>query len=82
MSYGRTVVAPNIGCFGELLGTGALGLYAAEGADSTEELARALVEVAARADSRVATGAAHLERARTFDWPTIARATAALYETA
>ena len=86
MSYGRTVVAPDVGCFGELLGTGSLGLYAAEeansGASSTEELARALVEVAARADSRVATGAAHLERARSFDWPTIARATAALYETA
>ena len=85
MSYGRTVVAPDIGCFGELLGTGSLGLYAAEeansGASSTEELARALVEVAARADSRVATGAAHLERARSFDWPTIARATAALYGT-
>ncbi len=86
MSYGRTVVAPDVGCFGELLGTGSLGLYAAEGANSgassTEELARALVEVATRTDSRVATGAAHLERARTFDWPTIARATAALYETA
>jgi glycosyltransferase involved in cell wall biosynthesis len=85
MSYGRTVVAPDIGCFGELLGTGSLGLYAAEGANSgassTEELARALVEVAARADSRVATGAAHLERARSFDWPTIARTTAALYGT-
>lgn len=79
MSYGRTVVAPDIGCFGELLGTGALGLYAAEETDSTEELARALAEVASRTDARTATGAAHLERARTFDWPNIARATAKLY---
>ncbi|MEY2795672.1 MAG: hypothetical protein RIR10_1388, partial [Planctomycetota bacterium] len=82
MSYGRTVVAPDIGCFGELLGTGAFGLYAAEEADKTNQLSRALVEVAAHADVRIATGAAHLERARTFDWPTIARATAALYRTA
>lgn len=76
MSFGKPLVAPDRGCFRELAGDGAVGLYASADPDG---LARALRALATDPVARVAGGARNLEIARAADWAGIAAETARLY---
>lgn len=76
MSYGKPLVAPDRGCFRELVGAGAVGLYPCEAPDGIERALRALAGDAA---AREAAGAHNLRTAEAADWAGIAAQTARLY---
>jgi len=76
MSFGRACVAPDVGCLGETLDSSGGTLYDPAQPDA---LADALVTAFARRDEAAEMGAHNLERARSWDWDAIARATWAVY---
>lgn len=79
MSFGRACVVPKMACFTELLGEGGAVFYdpASEGG-----LLAGLQEAVSDVGRLDSMGAANVERARTWDWGSIARRTVAAYQTA
>jgi glycosyltransferase involved in cell wall biosynthesis len=76
MSFGKAIVAPDRGCFRELVGAGAVGLYRG---DAPGGIAHALRALATDPAARAASGARNLEIAKAADWSAIAAMTAELY---
>lgn len=76
MSYGKPLVAPNRGCFEELVGRDSPGLYDANAPDG---LLRALQALAANPRALAIGGELNLRAAEGAGWPGIAAQTAHLY---
>ena len=79
MAAGAPVVASDLAAFTAVLDGGRTGVLFEKGSDAA--LSRAVVDLLAAPDQRVALRSSGLDRARVFDWGVVADRVMAVYET-